>query len=410
MKIKVKGIVMATNLVLYQVSQVALHMHVESIVADYKIDSRGKTIDPLGSMKPLVQDTPFLFKPRKIKYEATIVNTRYTRADEQVEELKKLVGVTVPVFGYIADDIYESSTHNNFCCACEGCSPECTIDFLQCVGMITSFDSSRVRDIRQPQKVKFELELHTFWRGIDNVQWDFGGSAGTYRPAPIVTDITANNINTYKSLIPDCGSLASCIKDCKAFLFRQVDNCLWRFSSTMFPLIVDQSATIANGDIINCNATEIAQSFTTTNNSDRVAITYDSTFWNAPPLSIYLVSAFGANTTVTIDVTDKPNGLLRDNRETVVDITATNTILTGLGLTELDDTTDVLVLGDFKLVGDNGRVIRNSAILRSGVLIEDAQPVVTFDGYFPAMLFSTPTAKIGVVNATIDHIHFYRKL
>ena len=84
----------------------------------------------------------------------------------------------------------------------------------------------------------------------------------------------------------------------------------------------------------------------------------------------------------------------------------TNEILVANGYTELD-TNDKIVMGDFVFTKD-GKTLRNAMIVKDGTVLNDVQPVIANEGFYPAFCPSAVDAKIALSGNFGNWSYVYR--
>lgn len=390
---------MPSGLHLFQVGGISLPFPKNELTDSYSNQSKGKTTDFYSAMNPLVRDTQFLQKQRKLKYKALAFDLKNYNFEFADNYLRGIVGKPVPVISYV---LHGTEAKRFGCsCRCNSGNDCCGLTFLQALAIVTDVDAINTKDWASPRDFGFSIELVSPWRGVDRLKWRYHNSAMNSQ----VTAIKTNYDYGKETSLPTC---AQFFKDCK--------EC----NSVFSPIVFDDdcrniydlealSARLQSGccEDNNCCVGNVGSVFEYATRGVAYNIDIDPNYWNAPPLSIYLLHGVrGGSPIITTRGTD--SRLMPIIRRTVVDIPSTNEILAANNLASINES-DLIVFGDFSYY--NGTNLLNKAMIIRDEVALDVQPIITYPDYFPAMIHPAQDAKVSAMGDfdSFSMGHYYRR-
>lgn len=404
---------MPSGLTLFQIGGMSLPFPRSELHDTYNNQTKGQNTDLYSSMNPLVLDTQYLQKERSLKYKALAFDLRNFNFEWADNYMRQVVGKPIPVIAYILHGIESKRFGCN--CMCSIGKDCCGITFVQAIGIIKSVDGLNDRDWAKPRDFGFTLELVTPWRGLDLLKWRYGSGGLNSSVAPIsieeiiVKSTGIRTISKYgyaqESLPPNCSSF---FKDCKVC------------NSSFAPIVFDDECNhlydiqalksrIHSGccENENCCVGKVGNVIEAANRGVAYDVGLDSTYWNAPPLSMYIFRGV-AGETISITTRGTDSLLIPITRRTIIDIETTNEILSNKNILVVQET-DLVIVGDFQYY--NGReLLKNSMIVRDGEVL-DVQPIVSYPDYFPAMINPSGDAKVSAIGnfSSYDMAHYFRR-
>lgn len=384
---------------LFQVGGISLPFPKNELTNSYSNQSKGKNTDFYAAMNPLVRDTQFLQKERKLKYKGLAFDLKNYNFEWADNYLRGIVGKPVPMIAYI---IHGNEAEKYGCsCSCNRGKDCCGLTFIQALGIVTEVDGISEKDWASPREFSFGIELVSPWRGIDRLRWSYHNSGLNSQ----VTAIEVDYDLAKETRLPSC---AEFFKDCK--------ECNSVFSPIVFKddckNIYDLEALRARLQLgccenDNCCVGKVGSIIEYGLRGVSYDVDVEPNYWNAPPLSVYtLHGARGGSPIITTRGTD--SRLMPIIRRTVVDIPTTNEILVANNLAAINEN-DLIVFGDFSYY--NGTNLLNKAMIIRDEVALDIQPVITYPDYFPAMVHPAQDAKVSAIGDfdTISMAHYFRR-
>lgn len=392
---------MSAGLRIFQVGGMSLPFPKQTVTDTYGNDSQGKFTDFLSSMSPLVKDSQYLQKPRKIKASFLAVDMRFFHFEKADQYLRSIVGKPVPIIGYVVHG-NESSMYS---CDC-GCydSRGCCLTFIQSIGVVTDVGELKEKDWSEPRQFDMSIELITWWRGLDTLKWRYNAtvSSTTVVAIPPSEDTFLGDEDQYP---PSCEIFFANCNNCKgSFVPIVYNDCKYLYDPYYLEKRLGNSC---------CNSPKCCvgkSGFVVEGANMGVAyeprMNYD--YWTAPPLSIYVLSGITGNKAY-INIKGTDSRLMPVRRSTKIDFEITNQILQANGYDILQET-DIVVIGDFTF--DKGdKILRNGMIIRDEEPL-DIQPIMSYPDYFPAMLTPSFDAQVEIIGniQSASMAHYFRRM
>lgn len=405
---------MPSGLVLHQVGGAVLAFPKSELTNSYGNTSRGKNTEFYSTMNPLVRDTQYLQKERKLKYKGFAFDLQNYSFESFDNYIRQIVGKPVPVIAYVLHD----NEAKRFGCNCKcstgkGC---CGLTFMQAIAVITDVDNINEKDWASPRDFGFTIELVTAWRGIDRLKWKYGGASlnGTVTPITttkslvkaVSTRVTTNYDYAQETALPNCASFFQDCKVCNASFSPVVydDECrhLWDIEALSWRLqkgcCESNSCCIGNVGFVMEGA----------NRGVAYDLDINPDYWNVPPLSLYIFKGINGESDIKINSKGTDSRLAPISRQTVIDIATTNVLLANNGYSDIDDD-DLVVVGDFSYYNGT-ELLKNSMIVRNGDAI-DVQPIVRQPDYFAGMVHPSFDARVSAIGDFdgFDMAHYFRR-
>lgn len=384
---------------IYQVGGTIVPLFQQELTNSYRNKSKGKEIELLSSMNPLIRDSQFIHETRDLKVSGYILDIARFKADWLEQMLRSYVGKPLPIIAYYVHNSHIQEFSN--CCDCYG-NDECCVSFYQAIGIITQVDDLDESDWSEPLELTFSIDLVTHWRGLDPILWNWGSYPLTASNHPIqISNTFINSINAF----PSCAELFAACKDCV--------NGFYPIEYTTLDHMVDTNYLNKRFCDYHCSSGCCNGSYgqifpNITSGSKHLLNKLQQRHWGMPPLSIYVFEGIEEDSQIKIGVRGNDGGIRTISRDTFIDIETTNEILIDNNLSVID-IYDKIIVGDITVNTEN-KILRNALIYRDGNFL-DIQPVVYFPDLFPAMIYPSDNAQFFATGnfGSLTAAHFFRK-
>lgn len=361
---------------IFQIGNIPLPRLRDKVSEDYVIKGNFKTEKIARNNIIIISSNKYIFNIREVAFKASLIGSLNRQYKGLVNSLNQYIDRKVPIIAYdYVDDEYNVFAKNK----------SKLIQWYICEGSITNVKVANDSEQQNPKILTANIKLITYWESLSEYFWDYGyyNQKNSY-----YTDI--NTIN--RSYFPETTNYFNfCGNDCEGFR----------------PVVVKDFYKTFDLSYLNYFSSE--NSIVNTDNKRNYNFDVDIEKWNMPLKSVHIFEGFNSNSDIYID-TNCYNGINeQETKRTRVDVNKTNNLLTSNGYSILDSN-DKIIIGDFEFINNNN-VIRNTAIIKNGFLI-NIQPYVVYADYFPAMVTPSSPIKIDVITDVTSYynFHIFRKI
>lgn len=147
---------------LYQIGNVPLHLHGDTLNHDYGSTARGRVDDLLWSPYPRWTNNQWLLERHQVQVRGKLIGTARRRADQTLQELRRMVGRPTDVIAYEYQDARQI-----YMCPCEHVRGAGALVWFHNFGLLRSVDVSE-------REFTATIEIGPFWDQLNPYLWYFG--------------------------------------------------------------------------------------------------------------------------------------------------------------------------------------------------------------------------------------------
>jgi hypothetical protein len=338
---------------IYQIANIPLHWHVQTQMHEPGTSMRGSSLELFNSPGYILPESQWLHDQQEVELEGALLGTSRYRADEMLQNLRRLVGRPVDIIAYDFLDPKKS-----YGCGCL-CPSDTELVWLHNYGVISEA-SIRQRDPSDIADLTISLEFQGFWEPINPYLWYFESEPEDVF-SPRVLDFSSG-YEQHTDYYPTPGQIWKRCADCQMWVRKNLSDREFLYSPESWSGYFSKNWGLGIGKV------------------DQPMGWYsyanDMKLWGAPPRVMLSFEGMSLEfPEVRINATSEDVWGTRDF-DTVVDLNQLDSDLDDAGYTGLE-AGDQLLIGSF--MNTPGYVVRAGERL-------DFTPVVQYEGWYPGFL------------------------